>query len=80
MHGLSEQTYGELIESPRVDIDMTLAATKAADIGFTIAITGSPNPEQIDAAVRAAESACTAMIYARRRMMALRDEKPPEAQ
>lgn len=61
-----------------VEIEWTLAATKAADIGFKITITGNPTEDQSEKAVTAAEATMKDMLMARRRAMKMRDEPAPE--
>lgn len=68
----------EYIGPSIVEIDCTLAATKAADVGFVIKITGEPTDEQRERAVQVAEATFRDMIGVRRRMMKLRDEPAPE--
>lgn len=63
-----------------VDIEWTLAATKAADIGFKITITGEPTDEQREKAVAAAEATMKDMLMARRRAIKMRDEPAPEGE
>lgn len=62
---------------PRIDITFTLAATKAADVGFVIELHGAPDQEQIDAAIGSAETAIVRALGLRQKAMYIRDNPPP---
>lgn len=62
---------------PSVEVTFTLAATRAADIGFTIEVQGEPTDDAIDSAIERGERAIAKALVVRQRAMYFRDNPPP---